>query len=73
MVQEIVDRPGRVSWRGPTTDKVKNAKALETKLGEIALSGIKAELFSMEERWYNPRGKGVGGRVCMGRGSTVPT
>ena len=31
------------------------------------LSGIKVEIVSMEECWHQPRGKGVGRKVCVGR------
>ena len=35
------------------------------------LLGIKAELFIMEDCWYQPMVKGVVGKVFLGRLSTV--
>ena len=34
---------------------------------EISLLGIKVELVIIEGCWHQPRGKGVGRKVCVGR------
>ena len=39
----------------------------ETQVDDISFSGIKVELVSMEECWHQPRGKIVGGKLCVGR------
>ena len=43
---------------------------VETQVDEIILSGIKAELVSMEDCWNQTRGKWIGGKVHVGRLST---
>ena len=65
-----MDRPRQGSWQGLTTDLIRNAKVVETKFYEGVLLGIKIELVNMEDRWYQPRGKGVCVKVCVGRRST---
>ena len=34
---------------------------------DIYFLGIKVELISMEGCWHQPRDKGVGGKLCVGR------
>ena len=46
---------------------------METKPGEEMLSGIKEELFNMQEYWDKQRGKDGRGNFCVGRRSMVPT
>ena len=44
-----------------------NAEVVETQIDERCLSGIKAELVSMEECWNQKRGKGLDRKVYVGR------
>ena len=62
----------RGNCRGLKPDSGKNSKVEETKFDEGFLLGNKAELVSMEECWYQPRGKGFEGKLCVGRQITGP-
>ena len=45
----------------------RNAELSEMQVDDISISFIKVDLVSMEECWHQPRGKGVGRKLCVVR------
>ena len=71
MVQKGIDRPSLGGCQGPTTYSLM-IRWWEINLIRVFLV-IKADIFSMKECWYHLRGKGFGGKSCVGRRRMGPT
>ena len=70
MGKEGLEISRQESYQGLAHYLGRNSEVAETQVDEIFLSGIKAEIVSMEECQNQRRGKGIGMKVYVSKRST---